>query len=162
VWRCHWRRMRPSTKSSAGKSPDGNLSTSIECSNYGNRAKSLSRRTEEYWCRRRESNPRPRDYETLALPLSHAGTETIIDAKGSLAGVSSFRSHPVRSYACDGAGTKDFSPDHGCAFVSVRASDMIFSISSAVRGNRAVNSRNPSWVTSTSSSMRTPRFSWGM
>jgi hypothetical protein len=26
------------------------------------------------WCRRRESNPRPRDYETLALPLSHAGT----------------------------------------------------------------------------------------
>ncbi len=29
------------------------------------------------WCRRRESNPRPRDYETLALPLSHAGTLTI-------------------------------------------------------------------------------------
>src|SRR6516164_9975769 len=26
------------------------------------------------WCRRRESNPRPRDYETLALPLSYAGT----------------------------------------------------------------------------------------
>jgi hypothetical protein len=25
------------------------------------------------WCRRRESNPRPRDYETLALPLSYAG-----------------------------------------------------------------------------------------
>ena len=27
----------------------------------------------EKWCRRRESNPRPRDYETLALPLSYAG-----------------------------------------------------------------------------------------
>src|ERR1700730_3424782 len=27
-----------------------------------------------YWCRRGESNPRPRDYETLALPLSYAGT----------------------------------------------------------------------------------------
>jgi hypothetical protein len=26
------------------------------------------------WCRRGESNPRPRDYETLALPLSYAGT----------------------------------------------------------------------------------------
>ena len=30
--------------------------------------------TREIWCRRRESNPRPRDYETLALPLSYAGT----------------------------------------------------------------------------------------
>jgi hypothetical protein len=27
----------------------------------------------EQWCRRGESNPRPRDYETLALPLSYAG-----------------------------------------------------------------------------------------
>ncbi len=27
----------------------------------------------EEWCRRGESNPRPRDYETLALPLSYAG-----------------------------------------------------------------------------------------
>ena len=26
-------------------------------------------------CRRGESNPRPRDYETLALPLSYAGIE---------------------------------------------------------------------------------------
>ncbi len=25
------------------------------------------------WCRRRDSNSRPRDYETLALPLSYAG-----------------------------------------------------------------------------------------
>jgi hypothetical protein len=30
------------------------------------------------WCRRRESNPRPRDYETLALPLSYAGTKQLI------------------------------------------------------------------------------------
>ena len=29
----------------------------------------------EEWCRRGESNPRPRDYETLALPLSYAGLE---------------------------------------------------------------------------------------
>ncbi len=28
----------------------------------------------DHWCRRGESNPRPRDYETLALPLSYAGT----------------------------------------------------------------------------------------
>ena len=27
------------------------------------------------WCRRGESNPRPRDYETLALPLSYAGVD---------------------------------------------------------------------------------------
>jgi hypothetical protein len=33
------------------------------------------------WCRRGESNPRPRDYETLALPLSYAGAATIVDAK---------------------------------------------------------------------------------
>jgi hypothetical protein len=26
------------------------------------------------WCRRWDSNPRPRDYETLALPLSYTGT----------------------------------------------------------------------------------------
>src|SRR6266436_8788180 len=26
-----------------------------------------------FWCRRGESNPRPRVYETLALPLSYAG-----------------------------------------------------------------------------------------
>ena len=30
-------------------------------------------RTGKTWCRRGESNPRPRDYETLALPLSYAG-----------------------------------------------------------------------------------------
>jgi hypothetical protein len=29
------------------------------------------------WCRRGESNPRPRDYETLALPLSYAGMTQI-------------------------------------------------------------------------------------
>ena len=41
------------------------------------------------WCRRRESNPRPRDYETLALPLSYAGTKTILNATESVANVSS-------------------------------------------------------------------------
>src|SRR5580700_7740464 len=41
------------------------------------------------WCRRRESNPRPRDYETLALPLSYAGTETVLNATESVAKVSS-------------------------------------------------------------------------
>jgi hypothetical protein len=34
------------------------------------------------WCRRGESNPRPRDYETLALPLSYAGTEDIYATEG--------------------------------------------------------------------------------
>ena len=29
------------------------------------------------WCRRGESNPRPRDYETLALPLSYAGVRQL-------------------------------------------------------------------------------------
>ncbi len=32
------------------------------------------------WCRRGESNPRPRDYETLALPLSYAGPKAIFHA----------------------------------------------------------------------------------
>ena len=30
------------------------------------------------WCRRGESNPRPRDYETLALPLSYAGKSSFL------------------------------------------------------------------------------------
>jgi hypothetical protein len=38
------------------------------------------RLTEDHWCRRGESNPRPRDYETLALPLSYAGQKPILDA----------------------------------------------------------------------------------
>jgi hypothetical protein len=33
----------------------------------------VRRKVEINWCRRGESNPRPRDYETLALPLSYAG-----------------------------------------------------------------------------------------
>ena len=36
------------------------------------------------WCRRRESNPRPRDYETLALPLSYAGTKQLIMLRSPL------------------------------------------------------------------------------
>jgi hypothetical protein len=41
------------------------------------------------WCRRGESNPRPRDYETLALPLSYAGTKATLNATESVANVSS-------------------------------------------------------------------------
>jgi hypothetical protein len=40
------------------------------------------------WCRRGESNPRPRDYETLALPLSYAGIDAIVYATDSPANVS--------------------------------------------------------------------------
>jgi hypothetical protein len=39
------------------------------------------------WCRRRESNPRPRDYETLALPLSYAGTKQLIMLRSPLSEV---------------------------------------------------------------------------
>jgi hypothetical protein len=46
------------------------------------------------WCRRGESNPRPRDYETLALPLSYAGTNANIDATDSASNVSS---HPAKT-----------------------------------------------------------------
>ena len=51
------------------------------------------------WCRRRESNPRPRDYETLALPLSYAGTKTVLNATESIANVSSIpaKDHTVLS-----------------------------------------------------------------
>src|SRR5690348_4591744 len=38
------------------------------------------------WCRRGESNPRPRDYETLALPLSYAGTNCPRKARQQLNG----------------------------------------------------------------------------
>src|SRR5260370_31177729 len=48
------------------------------------------------WCRRRESNPRPRDYETLALPLSYAGTKTIPHATESVANVSSIPANVQR------------------------------------------------------------------
>jgi hypothetical protein len=37
------------------------------------RARVIAFKSREEWCRRGESNPRPRDYETLALPLSYAG-----------------------------------------------------------------------------------------
>src|SRR5271157_2633256 len=42
------------------------------------------------WCRRWDSNPRPRDYETLALPLSYTGTPRILHATVSLRRVSRF------------------------------------------------------------------------
>jgi hypothetical protein len=41
------------------------------------------------WCRRWDSNPRPRDYETLALPLSYTGKQSILDATVSVRKVSS-------------------------------------------------------------------------
>ena len=34
----------------------------------------MSEPLEKKWCQRRESNPRPRAYESPALPLSYAGT----------------------------------------------------------------------------------------
>src|SRR5579863_2089949 len=53
------------------------------------------------WCRRGESNPRPRDYETLALPLSYAGTFSSAPhttRAGSLCGSSLLR----RTFRCYG------------------------------------------------------------
>ena len=41
----------------------------------------LAQGSEFAWCRRGESNPQPRDYETLALPLSYAGTDAILNAR---------------------------------------------------------------------------------
>jgi len=52
--------------------------------------------------------------------------------------------------------------DYGLGWGLARASAMIFSISSGVRGSLAVSSWLPSAVTRTSSSMRTPIFSSGM
>ena len=50
------------------KSKSGSLSFAI------NRFTRGWHRSDDFtWCRRGESNPRPRDYETLALPLSYAG-----------------------------------------------------------------------------------------
>ena len=45
----------------------------INGSNAGLRPQIRIGKKREDWCRRGESNPRPRDYETLALPLSYAG-----------------------------------------------------------------------------------------
>ena len=48
------------------------------------------------WCRRWDSNPRPRDYETLALPLSYTGTEgKASHGKDRLAEVSSQESRSL-------------------------------------------------------------------
>ncbi len=51
----------------------------------------------EDWCRRGESNPRPRDYETLALPLSYAGMKQSTYATDSPAKVSRYRPRPTDS-----------------------------------------------------------------
>jgi hypothetical protein len=48
----------------------------------------MGRRSEKKrkkWCRRAESNRRPRDYETLALPLSYTGTKRV-DVKRAILG----------------------------------------------------------------------------
>jgi hypothetical protein len=65
---------------------------------------------QKVWCRRRESNPRPRDYETLALPLSYAGTKTVLNATKQVANVSSIPSDryfpDLRAFAGSGQGNK--------------------------------------------------------
>src|SRR5712692_8042528 len=38
------------------------------------------------WCRRWDSNPRPRDYETLALPLSYTGKSPALPPSYGLLG----------------------------------------------------------------------------
>jgi hypothetical protein len=58
------------------------------------RAGGVRKRKRIEWCRRGESNPRPRDYETLALPLSYAGTKTILYATELIVNVSSIRAKP--------------------------------------------------------------------
>src|SRR5438034_4044576 len=62
------------------------------------------------WCRRGESNPRPRDYETLALPLSYAGLEQPLmlrirlqRCQGALNNIYSAQIHEaVPNTRCDG------------------------------------------------------------
>jgi hypothetical protein len=61
------------------------------------------------WCRRGESNPRPRDYETLALPLSYAGTGDEFDAKGLFRKVS----------RCDAGETSNIHPFRPGAAIGV-------------------------------------------
>ena len=69
---------------------------------------------QKIWCRRRESNPRPRDYETLALPLSYAGTNTILNATKLVANVSSI---PADRYFPDLSAFADSRPgDKGADF----------------------------------------------
>ena len=58
--------LRPAT-------PVGTVAEAISGSSAGLRRRIRIDEKAEKWCRRGESNPRPRDYETLALPLSYAG-----------------------------------------------------------------------------------------
>ena len=64
---------------------------------------------QKVWCRRRESNPRPRDYETLALPLSYAGTKTVLNATKHVANVSSI---PADRYFPDLRAVAGSEPDN--------------------------------------------------
>ena len=56
----------------------------------------------QVWCRRWDSNPRPRDYETLALPLSYTGTGGIftcygVDSRSVKPGCTGFEDEFVRT-----------------------------------------------------------------
>ena len=53
----------------------------------GNRGVGSTRWNE--WCRRRDSNSRPRDYETLALPLSYTGKNKALHVTDAFQGLSS-------------------------------------------------------------------------
>ena len=52
------------------------------------------------WCRRRDSNSRPRDYETLALPLSYTGKNKALHVTDAFQGLSSKERVPETNSAC--------------------------------------------------------------
>jgi hypothetical protein len=58
------------------------------------RIKSNPAKYSEIWCRRRDSNSRPRDYETLALPLSYAGRNEPVHGKKQVGEVSRTAEYP--------------------------------------------------------------------
>jgi hypothetical protein len=60
----------PSSGGLAASTPPGLMGQALQ----GSEMRAIARFLCD-WCRRRESNPRPRDYETLALPLSYAGAK---------------------------------------------------------------------------------------
>src|SRR6266853_6364737 len=52
------------------------------------------------WCRRRDSNSRPRDYETLALPLSYTGENKALHVTDAFRALSSRERVPETNSAC--------------------------------------------------------------
>ena len=46
----------------------------------------MTKAKQKNWCRRWDSNPRPRDYETLALPLSYTGKSPALPPSYGLPG----------------------------------------------------------------------------